>query len=153
MEAGQEDGLMPAGLGARDTLRFEAGLCLYGHELGPDINPLEARLGFVVKLDKDDFIGKDSLVKVKAEGLSKRLVGLKVLGRGVARQGYPILNAEDQEVGYVTSGTLSPTLKQSMGLGFVPPALAKPGTQLQILVRQRKLNAEVVKTPFYKREG
>lgn len=153
MEAGEEYGLKPAGLGARDTLRFEATLPLYGQELSPDINPLEAKLGFAVKLDAGDFIGRDALVKAKEEGLEKRLVGFEMEERGVPRTGYPIYDSEGSEVGHVSSGSYAPTLEKNVGLGFVPPDMIKWGTRLQIGIRNRKLNAVVTKIPFYKREG
>ncbi len=153
MEAGDEEGLIPAGLGARDTLRFEAALTLYGQELGPDINPLEAGLKYFVSLDGDDFIGKDALVAARKRGLDKTLVGFEMLARGIARTNYVIYDEEGDEAGYVTSGSHSPTLEKSIGLGFVKPELAKVGTSLQIAVRNRKLDAVVVKRPFYRREG
>ena len=153
MSAGEEFGLVPAGLGARDTLRFEATLPLYGQELGPDINPLEAKLGFAVKLDAGDFIGRDALVEAKEKGLAKRLVGFEMEDRGVPRTGYPIYDDEGEEVGHVSSGSYSPTLEKNVGLGFVPASMIKWGTRLQIGVRKRKLKAVVTKIPFYKREG
>ncbi len=153
MEAGEDHGLQPAGLGARDTLRFEAALPLYGQELGPDISPLEAKLGFAVKLDAGDFIGRDALKRAKEEGLAKRLVGFEMQERGVPRTGYPIYDTDGEEVGHVSSGSFSPTLGKNIGLGFVPPKMIKWGTQLQIGVRKRKLSAVVVKIPFYQREG
>ncbi len=153
MAAGKDMGLKPTGLGARDTLRFEACLPLYGQELGPDISPLEAKLNFAVKLDAGDFIGRDALVEAKEAGLAKRLVGFEMEDRGVPRTGYPIYDAEDNEVGHVSSGSYSPTLEKNIGLGFVPTDRIKWGTRLQIGVRNRKLNAVVTKIPFYKREG
>ncbi|MFO8060181.1 MAG: glycine cleavage system aminomethyltransferase GcvT [Bacillota bacterium] len=153
MEAGREDGLVPVGLGARDTLRFEAALTLYGQELGPDINPLEAGLKYFVKLDGDDFIGRDALVSARERGVDKTLVGFEMLDRGIPRTNYVIYDEEGDEAGYVTSGSYGPALEKNIGLGFVRPQLARPGTSLQIGVRNRKLEAVVVRTPFYTREG
>lgn len=153
MEAGEEFGLIPAGLGARDTLRFEAAMCLYGQELGPDINPLEAGLKYFVRLGKDDFVGKAALAAAAEEGVQKRLVGFEMIDRGVPRTGYPIYGEDGEEVGHVSSGSFSPTLEKNVGMGFVRPELTKKGTHLRIGVRKRKLQAVVVKTPFYQREG
>ncbi len=154
MQKGEDFGLVPAGLGARDTLRFEAGLCLYGQELGEDINPLAAGLSFFVKLGKEDFIGKEALQEVKNQGPSRRLIGFEMLDRGIPRTGYPIYEpgGEDQ-AGEVTSGSYAPTLEKNLGMGYVPPHLTEPGTELRIEVRNRKLEAVVVEFPFYKREG
>ena len=152
MDAG-EGQLSPAGLGARDTLRFEAGMCLYGQELGPDINPLEARLKYFVRLGKDDFIGKDALEKAHNEGVQRKLVGFEMIDRGIPRTSYPIFDEEGREVGHVTSGSFSPTLEKNIGLGYVETDLAKVGVNLKIGVRKRMLSAVTVKIPFYKREG
>ncbi|MGZ3651454.1 MAG: glycine cleavage system aminomethyltransferase GcvT [Bdellovibrionota bacterium] len=153
MEAGAPMGLIPAGLGARDTLRTEMKFPLYGHEIDQNTNPLEAGLGWVVKLDKPgDFMGKAALQKAKAAGFSRALVGLKVLDRGIARQGYEIFdNDQKGVVGTVTSGTPSPTLGYPIAIGYVKKELSAPGTRLSIKVRDRFYPAEVVATPFYKR--
>ncbi|MGZ3741651.1 MAG: glycine cleavage system aminomethyltransferase GcvT, partial [Bdellovibrionota bacterium] len=153
MEAGAPMGLIPAGLGARDTLRTEMKFPLYGHEIDQNTNPLEAGLGWVVKLDKPgDFMGKAALQKAKAAGFSRALVGLKVLDRGIARQGYEIFdNDQKGVVGTVTSGTPSPTRGSPLAIGYVKKELSAPGTRLSIKVRDRFYPAEVVATPFYKR--
>jgi aminomethyltransferase len=152
-EAGDPLGLIPAGLGARDTLRTEMKFPLYGHEIDQNTNPLEAGLGWVVKLDKaGDFVGKAALQKVKAEGVKRNLVGLKVLERGIPRQGYEIYDAEGKEsVGTVTSGTLAPSLSVPIAIGYVKNGLHTVGTKLSVKVREKFYPAEVVATPFYKR--
>jgi aminomethyltransferase len=152
MEAGSADGIVPAGLGARDTLRLEAKMCLYGHELSEETTPLEAGIGWAVALDspaKGDFIGREALRRQKAEGLSRRLVGFEVTGAGIARQGYPIL-VGGKPAGVVTSGTKSPTLGKPIGLGYVPAGSAKPGTLIEIEIRGKAVAAVIVPTPFYK---
>jgi aminomethyltransferase len=153
LEAGQPFGLVPAGLGARDTLRTEMKFPLYGHEIDQNTNPLEAGLGWVVKLDKPgDFMGKAALLKAKAAGLARSLVGMRVLDKGIARQGYEIFDNEQKSVvGTVTSGTPSPSLGYPIAIGYVKKELAAPGTKLSIKVRDRFFPAEVVPTPFYKR--
>lgn len=151
LESGAGDGLIPAGLGARDTLRLEAGMALYGHELDRTTTPYEAGLNWVVKLKKGDFIGRDVLVAQKRGGLERKLVGFEVQGRGIARQHHRVLVGE-REVGTVRSGTWSPTLEKAIGTAYLPPELAAPGTGLEIEVRRRRLPAQVVPLPFYKRE-
>jgi aminomethyltransferase len=144
-----EAGAAPAGLGARDTLRLEAGMCLYGHELDAETTPLEADIGFVVHLDKEEeFIGQEALRREKEEGLKKRLVGFKVEGRGIARHDYPVA-VDGEMVGRVTSGTFSPTLNEPIGLAFV-----KPGVEdgFEVVIRGRPVPARTVPLPFYKRE-
>jgi len=148
MEVGRKEGLIPAGLGARDTLRFEACLPLYGHELEKDITPLEAGLNFTVKLDKTDFIGKKALAKQKEEGLKRKIVGLKMLEKGVPRHGYEVY-AGEQAVGTVTSGSFAPTLDSYLALALVDAGYTGLGTELEIDIRGRKKAARVVKTPFY----
>jgi aminomethyltransferase len=150
LDSGRNLGVVPAGLGARDTLRLEAALPLYGHELSRDTSPLEARLGWVVRLDKGDFLGRAALLRQKHEGPRRKLVGLVVQHGGVPRQGYRILDGESA-VGEVTSGTRSPTLGKGIALGYVEPHLDKRGTSLAVEVRGRPLGAEVVKLPFYRR--
>ncbi len=150
LAAGKEHGLVPAGLGARDTLRLEAALCLYDHELTEQTNPLEAGLGWTVKLAKGDFIGHDALAKLKAEGVRRKLVGIELVERGVARGGYAIYDGERQ-VGTLTSGAPSPTLNKNIGLGYVETALAVPGQSVQIDIRGRHTAAQIVALPFYKR--
>ena len=150
LTAGKEHGLLPAGLGARDTLRLEAAYCLYDHELSEQINPLEASLGWTVKLAKGDFIGHDALAKIKAEGVRRRLVGIEMVERGVARGGYAIYDGERQ-IGALTSGAPSPTLNKNIGLGYVETALSRPGQNVQIDIRGRRTAAQIVALPFYKR--
>jgi aminomethyltransferase len=153
LEEGAPLGLVPAGLGARDTLRTEMKFPLYGHEITQDTNPLEAGLGWVVKLDKpQNFVGKEALLKAKGAGFSRSLVGLKVLDRGIARQGYEIFDNDNKGVvGTVTSGTPSPSLGYPIAIGYVKKEFSAPGTKLSIKVRDRFYPAEVVPTPFYQR--
>ncbi|MEM1180884.1 MAG: glycine cleavage system aminomethyltransferase GcvT [Acidobacteriota bacterium] len=150
MEAGAEHGLKPAGLAARDTLRLEAGMALYGHEIDRTTTPYEAGLRWTVKLKKGDFIGRDVLVQQKADGVERKLVGFQVTGRGIARQGHQVI-VGDEEVGVVCSGTFAPTLEVAIGTTYLPTALAEEGTELTIAVRKRRLPAKVVALPFYKR--
>lgn len=149
LEAGKEEGLIPCGLGARDTLRLEAGLPLYGNELTDEITPLEAKLKFATKLKKDHFIGKDALVE-KGEPTRTR-IGAKVTGKGIVREHAPIFSGEE-EVGISTSGSHSPTLGYPIASLLIDKAYAEPGTQLEAEVRGRRIPIEVVKLPFYKRE-
>jgi aminomethyltransferase len=147
-----EGGASPAGLGARDTLRLEAAMALYGHEIDETTTPWEAGLAWIVKLDKGDFLGRDALVAQKEAGAPRKLVGFEVEGRGIARQGHAVLSGEGGEtVGIVTSGTWSPTFEKALGLAYVPPDLAAPGTPLTLDVRGRQLAARVVDAPFYRR--
>lgn len=150
LEVGRDDGLVPVGLGARDTLRLEKGYALYGHELSPAITPLEAGLGWIVKPGKGDFVGRDALVNQQAAGIPRRLVGLVMAERGIPRDGYPVF-AGDRQVGQVTSGTMSPTLKVGIALALVDAAEAGAGTELLVGVRDRRLRATIVKPPFVKR--
>ena len=153
MAAGAPLGLRPAGLGARDTLRLEAGFCLYGNDLTDDTTPLDAGLGWVVKPDAADFVGRDALAAQKAAGPERRLVGFRIDGRGVPRPGYALTDADGTPIGEVTSGTQSPTLGAGIGLGYVPndPAYTTPGSRLGVAVRSKILDATVVKPPFHKR--
>lgn len=150
LEAGAEEGVVPCGLGARDTLRLEARLPLYGHELSASISPLEAGLGFAVKLDKGDFIGRDALLKQKKEGVSRKLVGLEMIGRGIARAHYPVYVGEE-EVGEVTSGTQSPTLGKNVALALIDTRHSETGNRVDVDVRGKRVEAAIVPTPFYKR--
>jgi aminomethyltransferase len=150
LQAGEPHGLMPCGLGARDTLRLEAAMRLHGNDIDETTTPVEADLNWIVGWKKDSFVGADVLRRQKAEGAARRLVGFEMLERGIARQGYPIY-ANGEVVGTVTSGTQTPYLKKAIGLGYVPTALAASGTSLEIDVRGRRLKAQVVPTPFYKR--
>ena len=148
LEAGREEGLVPAGLGARDTLRFEACLPLYGHEIDRDITPLEAGLGFCVKLAKDNFIGKESLAEQKAAGLKRKVVGFEMVDRGIPRSHYEVY-ADGNKIGHVTTGSFSPTLKKNIGLALIEADYAKEGTEIEIAVRNKNLKAVVIKKPFY----
>jgi aminomethyltransferase len=149
--AGQPAGMVPVGLGARDTLRLEAGMPLYGNDLDPSINPYEANLGRVVRLDKpDDFVGRDALRRIAEAGPSRLLVGLTMTGRGIARHGYPVY-AGDRATGVVTSGTLSPTLGKAIAMAYVAPGDAEPGTIVEVEIRAARVAAEVVPLPFYRR--
>ena len=151
MASGEAFGLAPIGLGARDTLRLEAGMPLYGNELDRSTNPFEANLGRVVKLDKPgDFIGRAALEKFARDGVSRRLVGLVMRGRGIARHGYPVL-ADARPSGIVTSGTHSPSLGEAIAMAHVATADAEPGTMLDVEIRGQRVPAEVVALPFYQR--
>ena len=151
MAAGSSVGLAPIGLGARDTLRLEAGMPLYGNELDRTTNPFEANLGRVVKFDKpDDFIGRAALEKVARDGVARRLVGLVMRGRGIARHGYPV-HSGDRPTGIVTSGTQSPSLGQAIAMAYVATSDAEPGTMVDVEIRDQRVPAEVVALPFYKR--
>ena len=147
--AGQAHGLVPCGLGARDTLRLEMKYPLYGNDIDLAHNPLEAGLGWVVKFNKGDFCGRDALLATKQQGCTRRWVGLKMTERGIARPGYPIV-AAGKEVGMVTSGTHSPTLGEPIACGYVPQDLAAVGTPVSILIRDKPVAAVVAKTPFYR---
>jgi aminomethyltransferase len=147
---GAGDGLRPCGLGARDSLRFEAKLALYGHEIDETTNPYEAGLGWVVKLAKGPFVGSDALSAIKQQGVTRKLVGFELIEKGIARQGYPIVDAATgAELGLVTSGMPAPTVGKNLGLGYVPTPYATLGSEFAVLVRGRAVKARVVKTPFY----
>lgn len=151
LEAGKEDGVVPCGLGARDTLRFEANLALYGQELTAEISPLEAKVGFAVKLDKAaDFIGKAALKEQKENGLSRKIMGIEMIDRGIPRHGYPVFVGEEH-IGFVTTGTQSPTLQKNVGLALINAEHAAIDNEVQVEIRGKRLKAQVVKTPFYKR--
>jgi aminomethyltransferase len=152
LETGRERGLVPAGLGARDTLRLEARMCLYGNDMDENTTLVEAGLGWLVSLDdaKGDFVGRSVLEEQKKNGPPRKLVGFEIVGRGIARHGYPVrLGAE--EVGTVTSGTYAPFLQKSIGLCYLPAAQAAVGTDFDVEIRGRRVPAKVVPTPFYKR--
>lgn len=153
LAAGKSVDILPCGLGARDTLRLEAGMPLYGNELDRATNPYEAGLGRVVKLDKpNDFVGRAALEKVAADGPSKSLVGLAMRGRNIARHGYPVaLPADDAQVGVVTSGAPSPTLGMPIAMAYVPPGDTSVGTMVEVTVRSTQAQADIVQLPFYKR--
>lgn len=147
MEAGEPEGLQPIGLGARDTLRLEKKYALYGHELSSQITALEGGIGWITKLDKPSFIGQESLRRMKEVGVPRRLVGLRMIGSGVPRENYPVF-VGDEEVGIVTSGTMSPSLKVGIALALIATGHHSVGTEVSIGIRNRKVAAEVVKTPF-----
>jgi aminomethyltransferase len=151
---GRPKGLLPAGLGARDTLRFEAGMCLYGNDIDETTTPLEAGLGWIVKLDKGDFIGRDVLEAQQEDGLERRLVGLEVVGRGIARHGYPVFLDEDasEPVGRVTSGTQSPTFGKALAMAYLPDSASAVGTEVLVAIRSRRVAARIVELPFYSRK-
>ena len=150
LEEGDEEGLIPCGLGARDTLRFEAKLPLYGNELTNETNPLEAGLGIFVKLEKQDFIGRQALAERQERGLERKLVGFEMVDRGVARSHYPIAR-DGEEVGFVTSGTFAPTLQRNLGLGYVPLEVSGLNSEFDVVIRGKPTRARVVRTPFYRR--
>ena len=149
IEAGKPLGVVPAGLGCRDTLRFEAAMPLYGQEMTDEIGPLEAGLKRFVDLSKD-FVGRDALAKMAAEGPKRRLVGFVMVDRGIPRTGYPIVK-DGKEVGHVSTGSFSPTLGKNLGLGFVPAELSQVGQEIMVRVRDKDLRAEITKIPFYRR--
>jgi aminomethyltransferase len=152
MEAGKEFGLLPCGLGARNTLRLEASMALYGHEISEEISLFEAGLERFCKLGKSDFLGAQALLQIKESGGPKRkLVGLEMIERGIARDGYKVLSLEGEAIGYVTSGSPSPYLKKNIALAYVPVDRIAPGTELAVEVRGNPVKAKVVPTPFYRR--
>lgn len=151
VELGRPLGLEPAGLASRDTLRLEARLSLYGNDIDETTNPIEAGLGWVVKLDKGDFIGREALQRIKAEGPVRKLVGFEMVGRGIARHGYPLCDAGGSKVGTCTSGSPAPTVGKSIGLGYLPATMSAVGTDFLVDCRGRSVEARVAKTPFYKR--
>ncbi|WP_461206256.1 glycine cleavage system aminomethyltransferase GcvT [Clostridium sp. DL1XJH146] len=148
MKAGEEYGILPAGLGCRDTLRFEAALPLYGNELSKNITPLEANLGFFVKLDKDNFIGKDALTKQKKEGLQRKIIGFELIGKGIPRHGYEVYS-NDEKIGVVTTGYLSPTVGKAIGLALIDFKYTALETHIQIKIRKKFVAAKVISKKFY----
>ena len=150
MEYGQDLGVKPIGLGARDTLRTEMKYSLYGHEIDDTTNPYEAGLGWVVKPAAKDFIGKTPMLAVKEAGLKRKLIGFVLTDRGIPRQGYSLLSFDNKEIGRVTSGTLSPSLNVSIGIAYVDSALAETGSEFNVDIRGRGAKAKVVPTPFVK---
>lgn len=152
LSAGKDEGVVPCGLGSRDTLRFEATLALYGQELSPEISPLEAGIGFAVKLNKEaDFIGKEALKQQKEKGASRKLVGIEMIDRGIPRHGYPVYKGEEL-IGEVTTGTQSPSLKKNIGLVLIKNEHTGLDSEIEVEIRGKRLKAKVVPTPFYKRE-
>lgn len=149
LENGKELGLKPIGLGARDTLRIEACYSLYGHELNEEITPLDAGIGFVVSLDKNDFIGKDALLKIKENRLKHKMIAFEMLERSVPREHYTVFK-DGVEIGNITSGTMSPTFKKGIGLALIKVEYAKVGEEIDIKIRETLYKAKIVKKPFYK---
>lgn len=148
-EAGKEYGIKPIGLGARDTLRLEMGFCLYGNDIDDNTSPIEAGLGWITKIsDTKNFIGKDLVLKVKSDGVKKRLRGFKMIDKGIPRHGYQIFNQNNELIGEVTSGTISPVLNIGIGMGYIQAEFASIGSEVYIQVRNKMLKAIVVKTPF-----
>ncbi len=151
LEAGKEEGIVPCGLGARDTLRFEAKLPLYGQELTKDISPIEAGIGFAVKVKKEsDFIGKEVLAKQREEGAPRKLSGLEMIDKGIPRSHYPVYSG-DQLIGEVTTGTQSPTLKKNLGLALLNKDYSALDTEVEVEIRGKRRSAKIIKAPFYKR--
>ncbi len=150
MDAGQEFGIKPCGLGARNTLRLEAKMALYGHEITASITPLEAGLGWIVKMDKGDFLGREALARQTQAGVTRKLVGFEMRGRGIGRDGYEVY-VNGAPAGWVTSGGPSPTLNKNIGLCYLPTAMAETGRTIQIMIRNQPVEAVTVPTPFYKR--
>jgi len=148
-KAGADYGIKPIGLAARDTLRLEMGFCLYGNDINDSTSPIEAGLGWITKFTKD-FVNAEDLKSQKENGVSKKLVAFSMVDRGIPRHGYNIVDAEGNTIGEVTSGTMSPSLKVGVGMGYVPKAYAKLGSEIYIAVRNKQLKAQVVKLPFYK---
>jgi aminomethyltransferase len=149
MKAGADFGIKPIGLAARDTLRLEMGYCLYGNDIDDTTSPLEAGLGWITKFTKD-FVNSEALLKQKEEGVKRKLVGFELQERGIPRQGYDITDSEGTVIGKVTSGTMAPSLNKGIGLGYVPVAVSKPGSEIFIQIRKNSVAASVVKLPFYK---
>ncbi len=152
LEIGKEEGIKPIGLGARDTLRLECAMLLYGNDIDETKTPLETNIAWAVKFNQEDFIGKEALLKQKEEGVKQRLVGFELIERGIPRHNYPILK-DGKRIGIVTSGSFSPTLKKGIGLGYVKADFTKEGTKIQIQIREEPVKARIVKTPFYKRKN
>jgi aminomethyltransferase len=151
LEAGKEFGILPCGLGARNTLRLESKMALYEHEISDTINVWEADLGRYCKMEKGDFIGRAALEKAKGEGLKRILVGVEMIERGIGRDGYKVCSESGEEIGYITSGSPAPFLKKNIALAYVPPSYSQIGNIVLVEVRSQKIKAQVVPTPFYKR--
>jgi aminomethyltransferase len=150
LAAGKDLGIKPAGLGARNTLRLEAKMALYGHEIDATITPFEADLGWIVKLDKGDFIGRGALSKQKEQGVTRKLIGFEMQGRGIGRDGYEV-QLDGAAAGWVTSGGPAPTLNKNIGLCYLPAGCSETGRTIQVMVRNQPVDAVTVPTPFYKR--
>jgi aminomethyltransferase len=152
MEKGAGLGVQPIGLGARDTLRTEMKYSLYGHEINDETSPLEAGLGWVVKLDKGSFIGSDKISEIKNKGVKRKLIGFKLADRGIPRAGYKLLSIDNKEIGFVTSGTMSPSLEEPIGIGYLNVEFSSEGSRFFVEIRSRKVEALVVSTPFVKKK-
>ncbi len=151
MEAGKEFGIKPAGLAARDTLRLEMGLCLYGNDIDDNTSPIEAGLGWITKfVDGNNFVNREALQKQKEEGVERKLIGFEVIEKGIPRKGYNLLDENNNKIGTVTSGTMSPTLKKPIGMGYVKTGYHKQGTTIFVEIRGKAVKAQVVKRPFLK---
>lgn len=148
LEAGKAEGLKPAGLGARDTLRLEMAFCLYGNDIDDTTSPIEAGLGWITKFTKK-FTNSDALLEQKQKGVSRKLVGFKMIDKGIPRHGYEITDVHGNAIGVVTSGTQSPSLQQAIGMGYVKTDSSKQGSEIYIKIRDKLIKAAVVKTPFY----
>ncbi|WP_019038391.1 glycine cleavage system aminomethyltransferase GcvT [Psychroflexus tropicus] len=149
LEAGKDFGIQPIGLAARDTLRLEMGMCLYGNDIDETTSPIEAKLGWITKFTKD-FVNAEALKKEKEEGPSRKLIAFEVIDKGIPRQGYELLNMQGDSIGQVTSGTMSPSLKKAIGMGYVKTEYAKFGNEILIQIRKKQIKAVIVKPPFYK---
>jgi aminomethyltransferase len=150
MDAGAEFGIKPCGLGARNTLRMESAMALYGHEIDASISPLEAGLGWIVKLDKGEFVGRDALLKQRENGIRRKLIGFEMRARGIGRDGYEV-RLNGTPAGWVTSGGPAPALNKNIGLCYLPIEQSVPGTSIEIMIRNQPVDAVTVETPFYKR--
>ena len=148
-EVGEPFGIKPIGLAARDTLRLEMGFCLYGNDINDTTSPLEAGLGWITKFSKE-FVNSDQLKIQKENGITKKLVGFELIDRGIPRNGYDITNADGDKIGHVTSGTMGPSVKKAIGLGYVDLAYAVEGNEIFLAIRNKQIAAKVVKFPFYK---
>jgi aminomethyltransferase len=153
LEAGKTFGIEPCGLGARDTLRLEAGLCLYGNDIDENTTPLEAALGFVVKLQKDNFIGKEALLKQKNEGIKRKRVGIHMIDQGIPRSGFEIYGNDGEKIGHLTSGTFSPLLKYGIGIGYIQMSHAQEGNIVNVKIRDKMVSGKIVSFPFYDSEN
>jgi aminomethyltransferase len=152
LEAGKEFGILPCGLGSRNTLRLEAAMALYGHEISDSINVFEAGLERYAKLDKGDFVGRDALIRIQQEsGPKRKLVGLEMVERGIGRDGYPVVSLDGKQIGEITSGSPAPFLKKNIALAFVPVEFTALETEVAVEIRGQMVKAKVVPTPFYKR--
>jgi len=151
MEAGKEFGIKSIGLGARDTLRLEMGFCLYGNDINDATSPIEAGLGWITKFtDEKNFINKAALLEQKLKGVAHKLVGFEMIEMGIPRHGYPVVDASGNTIGEVTSGTMAPSLKRPVGMGYVPTELSKEGCEILVKIRDKSIKGKVVKFPFYK---